>query len=88
MKLKLGFLVLAVSGCGSLPPFPEVVQYGVHADVARPGFYGVNTRTSERVYKPFNSPSMKAAQCMSAADYAKSEAWIASVEKIARQRCQ
>lgn len=88
--LKSALLVLSVSvcACGSLPPFPEVTQYSVHADVPRPGFYGINNRTNARVYRRFDDPKMKGAQVLDANDYRKSESWIDEIERIAQERCQ
>ena len=87
LKTSLSFLIL--TGCGSqVPDFPEVVQYGVHADVARPGFYGVNNKTGERVYKALDDPSMNGAQCLDLKDYSSSESWVQSVKEIAQKRCK
>lgn len=74
--------------CQQVPEFPEIVQYGVHSDVEPAGFYGVNNKTKERVYRPFTDPAMKGAQCMSLEDYRKSEAWAEALVELAKQRCQ
>jgi len=88
LKSMLLTLSLSLSSCANLPEFPEVVQYGVYADVNPPGFYGVNNKTKQHVFKRFVDPSMKAAQCLDAKDYQKSEAWVKEVIEIAKQRCQ
>jgi hypothetical protein len=51
-------------------------------------FYCVNTKTKEKIKLSADDPSMKAAQCLSADDYKKSEAWVKSVIEIAKTRCQ
>ncbi len=71
-----------------LPEQPEVIQYGVHANVEPPGFYGVNNKTEAHTYRPFQHPDMKAAQCLSADDYKKEEEWLSAVEQIALDRCR
>lgn len=88
--LKTALLIIAISvvGCESLPPAPEVVQYGVHADVEPPGFYGVNNKTKERVYRRFTDPRMKAGQCLDAKDYKEMQAWVKQVKEIAEKRCK
>lgn len=89
--LKIGLLGISLSlftACNNLPPFPEVTQYGVRADVSRPGFYGVNNKSGKRVYKTFDNPDMKGAQCLSSEDYKASEEWIKVVKEIAQQRCR
>lgn len=88
VRVGLLSLSLVFSACGNLPPFPEVVQYGYHADVARPGFYGVNTKTQARTFRLPNDPVMKGAQCMTLDDYKKSEDWVRQVKEIAEKRCQ
>ena len=85
--LRLLLLTASLSGCSVLPPFPEVVQYGVFADVNPPGFYGVDSKTKAQFYKSFSDLQMKAAQCLPAADYKASEAWVASVKLIAERHC-
>lgn len=88
MQLKILSLVIILSACSSLPPFPEVVQYGVHADINPPGFYGVNNKTKAHVYKTLDDPSMKGAQCLNVDDYKASEEWISAVKQEAERRCQ
>jgi hypothetical protein len=94
MKLNSALLILILSlssiSCQlfpQVPEFPEVVQYGVYANVNPPGFYGVNNKTKERVYKAFDDPSMKGAQALSADDYKKVSEWEASVVDLASKRC-
>ncbi len=74
-------------GCNVLPPFPEVVQFGVYANLPEPGFYGVDNMSHARFYKKFDDPSMKGAQCLDVRAYKASERWIASVKLIAETRC-
>lgn len=92
MQLKTVLLVisLSLSSCAlfpGVPEFPEVVQYGVFADIDPHGFYGRNNKTHERVYKAFDDPSMKGAQVLDALDYKKSEAWISVVKGLASKHC-
>jgi hypothetical protein len=86
--LKIALLTIAISGCASLPPVPEVVQYGIHANVEPPGFYGVNNKSKERVYRRFSDPRMKAGQCLDAKDYKEMQEWVKEVKEIAEQRCK
>ncbi len=86
LKISSSFLLLA--GCAQLPPFPEVVQYGIRNDVSPPGFYGVNTKTGERDFRRFNDPHMTAGQCLTAGGYLASEEWIKEIKKIAQKRCK
>lgn len=87
LKRKLLALSLAISGCAHLPPQPEIVQYGIYADVNPPGFYGVNNKSKERVYRRFDDPRMKAGQCLDRRDYQETEEWVRKVADLAKQRC-
>lgn len=95
MQLKSVLLMVAtslsvgcVSGSVSLPPEPVLIQYGIHSDVKPGGFYGVNNKTSEYVYKAFLDAEMKAGQCLSAADYQKYQEWVDVIKEIAIRRCR
>ncbi|MGE3681943.1 MAG: hypothetical protein AB7G93_09470 [Bdellovibrionales bacterium] len=86
-------LLIAVSSlisCAGLniDPPPKYVQYGVHADISPSGFYGVDSQTSERVFRQFDDPAMKGAQCLSAADYMNVQAYITYLRQEAQRRCQ
>lgn len=84
-SLSLG--LLAIAGCGSLPPRPHHVQYGVHANINPPGFYGVDSDSKAHIYRAFGDPAMKGAQCLTAADYKAWAAWVQKVKEAAEQRC-
>lgn len=82
---------LFLCGCKSLPGSPqepEYQQYGVHADFEPAGFYGVDRKTDEEIYKPFGDPSMKAAQCVSAEDEKKIIKFRADFRKWAIEHCK
>lgn len=87
-KSVLFAIAISLSGCAQLPKVPRHVQYGTHADVNPPGFYGVDNESSERVYRTFQDPHMKAAQCLSVDDYRSFQAWVSQVKEIAEQRCR
>jgi hypothetical protein len=87
IRLKLALFLLSLSACAELPPVPHHVQYGVYADVNPPGFYGVDNETKAHQFRSFTDPRMKAAQCLTASDYAAWSRWISAVEQEARQRC-
>lgn len=81
-------LCLVLVACESLPPKPEIVQYGVFPDVNPPGFYGVNNKTNQRVYRPFSDMRMKGGQCVDRRDYQELVDYAKTVEEIARARCK
>lgn len=87
-KTLLATLLSLLLGCGSLPLQPDAIQYGVHADITPPGFYGTHNKTYTRVFKSFQAPEMKGAQCLSASDYKAYSAWIQSIEQMAFSRCR
>lgn len=88
MRKSVLLIILILSGgCETLPPVPEFVQYGIHADVQPPGFYGVNNKTKARVYRPFDDPAMKGGQCTDAAGYKAGEKYRIILENYFRQRC-
>jgi hypothetical protein len=88
-KKLLIILTLSLAGCGTqLPAAPKHVQYGAYASVNPPGFYGVDSASKERVYRPFNDPVMSGAQCLTTHDYAQWAAWIESVKRIAKEKCK
>lgn len=74
--------------CSGLPKVPGHVQYGVHADINPPGFYGVHNETKDQVYRKFDDPAMKAGQCLSADDYKAMQAWIKTVKDIVESECK
>jgi hypothetical protein len=84
--LQIMSVVFSVA-CSVLPPFPEIVQYGIHADLPEPGFYGVDNYTHQRYFKSFDDPSMKGGQCVNADHYKVTEQWGAAVKQIAETRC-
>lgn len=86
-SLALLTISLAVNGCGfGVPEFPEVYQCA-YAGNPR-AFYCVNTVTKAKLKLPLDDSRMKGAQCLSASDYKKSEAWTKSVIELAKTRCQ
>ncbi len=89
LKNVLSIMILSVSvGCGTIfPKPPPHTQYGVHADLARPGFYGVHSETKAKVYRPFNDPRMKGAQCIDPKDYRSGQNYLQQVREIAEARC-
>ncbi len=88
LKTVLSICLLSLSACNHLPPVPRHVQYGVHADVSTPGFFGVDNESGGRVHRRFSDPHMKAAQCLSADDYKALSAWVQNVVEIAKKRCE
>lgn len=80
-------LSLFLSGCGGqLPRFPEIYQCAFSA--TQNAFFCVNTKTEARVKIPASDARMRGAQCMSLADYRKSEQWVGEVKKLAETRCR
>jgi hypothetical protein len=92
IKQALTFVVVLVvasvlAGCGDrIPEFPSVWQCQWNGTPR--AFYCVNTRTKERLKLDADSSRMKAAQCLSALDYKKTESWAQTVKEIALSRCQ
>jgi hypothetical protein len=80
------FLTSLISGCASLPPFPEVNQCGYSVKFNK--FRCCDTETKKCFNLKREDPSMEAAQCLSADDYKKSEEWVQSVVDIANRRCK
>lgn len=92
-RIVLLTISLSLTACASgwpswAPKPPHGVQYGVHADVNPPGFYGVHTKTKARVYRPFDDPAMKGAQAVDADYYREGERWIKEVQKAVRNHCK
>jgi hypothetical protein len=85
---KIALLTILISGCATLEPAPRHVQYGIHADVNPPGFYGVDSETHERVYRAFDDPFMKAGQALSAPDYQAFQRYIDYLKREAEKRCK
>ena len=82
-KILLCLTALTLTSCGTgLPPPPEVLQC-VYTGSPR-AFYCVNTRTRQRVTYSADASEMKAAQCMSADDYKKSEVYVKSLIDLIR----
>lgn len=84
-RIKILSLGISLSACAGLPPFPEVNQCGVNGSPR--AFYCEDTTTHKQKKLPIDSPLMKGAQCLSADDYKKSEAWVTTVQEIASQHC-
>lgn len=88
--LKSVLLIISLSfliGCPSLPKIPAHTQYGIHADVEPPGFYGVHNESRKRIFKTFDDPSMKGGQCVSANDYKAIQAWVKEIKQILENNC-
>lgn len=86
LRASLILLTISLASCGTaIPDFPEVWQCQYNGNPR--AFYCVNTKTKEQKKILANDAVMKAAQCISADDYKKSQDWIATVEQIAQQRC-
>jgi hypothetical protein len=85
--LRAGSLAISLSvlGCSQLPPFPEVWQCQFNGSPR--AFYCVNSKTKERLKLNAESEVMRGAQCLSADDYLKSEAWVEFVKSQAEKRC-
>lgn len=79
-------LCLGMIGCDSLPPFPETWQCAYSSKYNK--FRCVNTKTKEKKNLRAEDPSMEGAQCVSIADYLKSEDWIDQVITIAKRKCK
>lgn len=88
MLKKILLVVTATSlGCSICPPAPEHFKCGIHADVDPPGFYCVNSKTGQQVYRPFDDPGMKAGQAVSGDDFVKLERWGKECQQIVETRC-
>lgn len=85
-KSVLLITCLSLSGCASLPPFPEIYQCAWNGTPR--AFYCVNTQTKARIKIEAQDPSMKAAQCVSADDFKKVQAWVSQVEQVANEKCR
>lgn len=89
-ELAIGALLLAVLlamfGCGKVPPFPETWQCAF--SYANQKFYCVNTKTKEKRRIPIDSVEMKMAQCVSLDDYKAGETWVQAVKAIAERKCR
>jgi hypothetical protein len=89
LKHSLVWLSLSssIAACGvQLPAFPDVWQCA-WAGTPR-AFFCVNTKTGERRKIDASDAVMNGAQCLSSADYVRSEEWIDSIKEIARARCK
>lgn len=85
LKILSCLTFLSLSACQSLPPFPEVHQCAYSVKFNK--FRCCDTQTKECLNLKRDDASMEAAQCLSADDYKKSEAWVQSVIDIANQHC-
>lgn len=89
LKSALLITSLSLTACGTqLPSAPRHVLYGSYSQVEPPGFYGVDSASKERVYRPFNDPVMRGAQCLTTKDFAAWAAWVEAVKKIAKDKCK
>lgn len=88
LKSVLLTISLGLSACASIPQPPRHVQYGVYPQVNPPGFYGVDSVTKDRIYRPLNDPAMAGAQCLSAPDFKTMQTYIDQLIQLAKQRCQ
>ncbi len=89
LKTALSIIAISLIGCGTLiPKIPRHTQYGIHADINPPGFYGVDNETKERKHKLFSDPSMKGGQCLDNKDYKALQAWVKVVKEIGETHCK
>ncbi len=84
-KLRATLLTILLSGCASLPPFPEVLQCGYSGKFGK--FRCCNTNTKQCSDVHLDDPVMEGAQCLSPDDYKKASAWVESVKQIANEHC-
>lgn len=78
--------LVMISGCApGVPEPPETFQCAWNGSPR--AFYCVNTKTKARLKIDALDARMKAAQCISADDYKKNEAWVKSVIELAKTRC-
>lgn len=84
-KILLCLIGLSLSACGSgIPEPPEVWQCQVNGTPR--AFYCVNTKTHERNKLAIDDSEMKGAQCLSADDYLKSEAYVKTLIELAKSK--
>ena len=80
-------LVLVLGSCApGVPEMPEIWQCQFNGTPR--AFYCVNNKTKARIKIASDDPMMKAAQCISADDYKKSESWLKGLIELAKTRCQ
>lgn len=79
--------IFNIASCDTAPKRPNTVEYGVHADLNQPGFYGFDPETDENVYRPFDDPFMKGAQAVSAGDYLKLKEWERKLKEWGSSHC-
>lgn len=84
--LKMALLAISLSSCAKVPPFPEIHQCAYSIKFNK--FRCCNTRSKECFNLSREDERMEAAQCLSADDYKKSEAWVQAVINIANERCK
>lgn len=85
IKIKAILLIIILSSCASVPPFPSVNQCGYSVKFNK--FRCCNTETKKCFDLRREDPGMEAAQCLSADNYKTVSAWIDAVKLIAEQRC-
>lgn len=85
-KTPLFALFLSLSGCSSLPPFPEVWQCAYSVKFNK--FRCCNSNTKECANLKRDDTRMEAAQCLSADDYKASQEWLNSVIDLAQKHCR
>lgn len=86
MRLKAVSLIICLSGCAMLPPFPEVNQCAYKPKLGL--FVCRDTTTKKIVHIPIADASMEGAQCVSTEDFKSVQDWIQQVQEIAQRRCQ
>lgn len=90
MPLKIALLIISLNlcACNTMPPIPEHTQYGIHANINPPGFYGVNSKTKARTYREFDDPVMKGGQCLSAEDFKKFQRYQKELKDWGEEHCK
>lgn len=86
LRATLLTISLGLSGCAALPPAPEINQCAYSIKFNK--FRCCDTVSKKCFNLRRDDPEMEAAQCVSAEDFKKGEAWIQTVIDIANQRCK
>lgn len=85
--LKAGLLLISLSGCQVVPPFPDVNQCALRPEA----IYCVGTTNHEQTVYPNTSLEFKDAQCLPVNDakksYQSAEAWAENVKQLAETHC-
>lgn len=79
-------LVLSITGCRTIEDAPQVWQCQFNGSPR--AFFCVNTHTKERRKLSAESPTMKAAQCLSAQDYKTMQSYVDYLIREAGKRCR